>query len=394
MRPAIAIQRPTRVAYLLALCLFAALLSPAHAAPETGDVYAAGGDVRTGGPIRGDFGAAGGKVSLDEPVAGDAWLAGGSVDVRAPVRDRLRVAGGEVNVDSVVGGQLVAAGGQVALGSDAVIGGNARLYGGRINVEGRVDGDLHASARRLTINGEVRGDVDARADTIELGPDARIAGTLRYSSRSELRKADGASIAGAVVRNRGRSLGGDDVVIAKGEWNFPRPWRLGSIAAVLSLLACAAVFLLLVPRYGVQAAQRLAEGPLGALTLGVVAVIAVPVIAVLLCITILGIPLGLLLFAVYPVLLLAGFIIAVLAIARALAAALRRPAATGFAATFGWFTLALVLVLLAGLVPGVGKVAIALMVLGGTGAALVELQRRRKGGGPTPTDRPVSARAA
>lgn len=85
MPAATARTRLACTAWLLALSPFGGV---AHAA-EAVDVCVAGGDVRTGGPIRGDFGAAGGKVLLDEPVAGDAWLTGGSVEVRAPVRDRL-----------------------------------------------------------------------------------------------------------------------------------------------------------------------------------------------------------------------------------------------------------------------------------------------------------------
>lgn len=69
-----------------------------------------------------------------------SWLTGGSVEVRAPVRDRLRIAAGEAVVDGVVGGKLVAAGGTVTVGSDAVIRGGARIYGGRVLVEGRIDG--------------------------------------------------------------------------------------------------------------------------------------------------------------------------------------------------------------------------------------------------------------
>ena len=391
MRPAFANQRSTCMGLLLAACLCGAFAAPALAAPEAGDVYVAGGDVHTGGPIRGDFGAAGGKVSLDEPVAGTAWVAGGSVQVHAPVRDALRVAAGDVQFDSAVGGNLMAAGGQIALGKDAVVGGNATLYAGRVTVDGRVDGDLHASSRRITINGEVRGDVDARADIIELGPNARIGGTLRYRSRSELRKAEGATIGAIVLRQRERRAGGEEVVIRHRSLDLPSAWPLGGFAAVLSLLVSAVVFLLLVPRYAAQSSDRLVEGPLGAVALGVLALIAVPVVAILLCITLLGIPLGLLLLAVYPVLLLVGFFIGVLAIARRLAVALRRPQPAGFVGTFGWFVLALVIAVLVGMVPGIGKLAVALLVLGGSGAAVMELQRRRKGGGPTAHGQPVGA---
>lgn len=388
--PAIARQRSTRRSGLVALCLLAGLLSPAFAASEAGDVYVAGGDVHTGGPIRGDFGATGGRVSLDGPVAGSAWVAGGSVEVHSPVGAALRIAGGDVRVDSEVGGNLVAAGGQVAVGEGAVVAGTATLYAGRVSVDGRIDGDLHASARQITINGEVRGDVDARADTIELGPNARIGGTLRYRSRTELRKADGATIGATVLRKRERAGDGNDVVVRHRSLDLPGPWRLGSLAVLLSLLVSAAVFLALVPRYAAQAADRLVEGPLGAVAMGVVAVVMVPVVAVLLCITLLGIPLGLLLLAVYPLFLLVGFFVGVLAIARRLAFALHKPQG-GFAGSFGWFVLALVLALLIGSVPGLGKLAIALLVLGGSGTAIAELQRRRKGGGPAAQGEPVGA---
>jgi len=367
-------------AFIVALgCLLAGPGALAQAATQdASDVYAAGGDVRTGGRVTGDFGAAGGKVVVDEPVAGDAWVAGGSVEVRAPVRDRLRVAGGDVTIDGPVGGKLFAAGGKVAVGPNALVAGGASLYGGRVTVDGRIDGDLHVSGRHVTINGDVRGDVKVRAERVDLGPDARIGGRLQYTAREELVQAEGAQVAGVVVRQRERQAGDEGAVVER-RWDFPMPWRAGGILSALSLLACAAVFLLLVPRYGAQAADRLRDGPLGALALGVLAVIAVPVVAVLLFITLLGIPLGLLLLALYPVMLLAGFFVGVLAVARRVVAALGKPQPTRFAASLGWFALALALVLLVGMVPAVGGLAIVLLTLAGTGAAVMELQGRRKG---------------
>lgn len=390
MLPAIARMRPACTAFLLVLGLLAGAAQSAPAS-DAGDVYAAGGDVHPGGPIRGDFGAAGGKVALDEPVAGKAWLAGGAVEARAPVGGSLHVAAGDAVVDDVVGGRLVVAGGQVAVGPEAVIGGTARLYGGRVTVAGRIDGDLHVSGRRVILNGQVRGDVSVRADTVELGPDARIGGMLRYSARNELRRDEGA-VVGGIVRQRGRSTG-DSKVVSRG-FDVPSPLRIGALVSLLPLLACGAAFLFLVPRLGGQAADTLADGPLGALALGIVVALAVPVVAVLLCITVLGIPLGVLLLLAYPVLLLGGFLVAVLAIARRLAAALRKPQPAGFARSFGWFVLALVLVALVSLLPAIGGLAMVLLVLGGTGAAVMELQRRRKGGRAPAQASAVGARAA
>jgi hypothetical protein len=81
--------------------------------------------------------------------------------------------------------------------------------------------------------------------------------------------------------------------------------------------------------------------------------------------------------ALYPVMLLAGFVLGVLFIAGLLPAALRKPQPQGFGAGVGWFALALLLVMLAGAVPVVGAMAVALLSLAGIGALVLEIYGRR-----------------
>ncbi|HVZ46692.1 MAG TPA: polymer-forming cytoskeletal protein [Ramlibacter sp.] len=355
-----------------ALVVLGALVAGAGAAHAGGDTFLAGGDVRSARPIEGDFMAFGGHVLIDEPVRGDAAIAGGAVEVRSAVGDDLAAAGGNVSIDAAVAGDLMAAGGNVTLSKQAVIGKNARIYAGDVVVDGRIEGDLKGSARKFTINGEVGGDVRVQAEDVELGPEAKIGGTLAYTSRNELKKAEGAAIGGGIARDAGSPRR----TLREREPESPLAWLVRSVVVYLGLLACAALFMVLFPAFALRAAQRVRASPWLALAVGVAVLLAVPVAAVLMMITILGIPLALVTLAAYPVLLLAGFVLGVVFLARLLARAVRHEDVEGYSQVMGYVAVALVGVVLLHLVPFAGGLLIALMSLAGLGALLLELFSR------------------
>lgn len=387
MRALLHATRPMRLFALLFTLLCAVAGSPAGQGQESGaspslsvdrNVYSAGGNVRPSAPVGGDFSAAGGRVVLDQPVAGDAALAGGSVQVQAPVGGDLRAGGGDVRIDTAVGGELFAAGGNVVLGPATRVGREATLYAGELRIEGgRIEQGLTARARRIVLDAEVGGDVNLAAERIELGPAARIGGALHYLSRAELVRAEGAQVAGPVTRG--------ELMPQRAE--RPRePARvdggvswIGGSLLFLGLLALAAVFMLVAPAFAMRSGEQVIRSPWLSIALGFVAAIAVPVLAALLFITVLGIPLGLLVLSFYPVLLLLGFLVGVLFIARLLARALRRAASESFALSFVFFALALVTVLLLANVPIAGPVVVVLLALAGLGALSIEIRSRLRG---------------
>lgn len=354
------------------------------------NIYAAGGQVRPTAPVAGDFTAAGGKVIVDQAIGGDATLAGGSVDVRAAIGDDLRAAGADVSIESTVGGELFAAGASIGLTPAAAIARSATVYGSSIAIDGRIDGDLRATARKIILRGEVRGNARLVAEEIELGPQARIAGALHYESRSELKRAEGAFIGGAVTR--GEAEADRKPRAGDGQWERSvqaASWG-GAVMSFLALLAAAAVFLLVFPRFGAAASQRIRSTPWLALAVGFATVLAVPVLAVLLFITLLGIPIGIALLALYPALMLAGFVVGVLFVGRMVAAALRKQVPASFAGGMGYFAIALLLMLIVAGVPFVGGLLIGVLVLAGIGACVLELHGRRQAPpGSAPTGRAV-----
>lgn len=356
------------------------------------NVYLSGARVRPEAAVPGDFTAAGAKVVVDQPVGGDATLAGGSVDVRAPVADDVRAVGGDVSIESTVGGELFASGGNVTLTSAASVAGRAIVYAGSVTIDGTVGGGLRASGGRIVINGEVRGDARLSGETIELGPGARIAGALVYASGGELRRAEGATVTGPVTREQEPE--GAHERERRWEAFVQVPGWTGFLLSFLALLAVGALFLLLVPRYGRAAAGRISAAPWLALATGFGTVVALPVLAALLFVTLLGIPIGIALMALYPALLLAGFVVGVLFVGQRLAA-VRHADAAGYAVTAGYFAAALLLTLLVALVPFVGGSLVAVLSLMGVGSCILELHARRRGpGDPGLRSAPLGSRAA
>lgn len=346
------------------------------------NIYAAGRQVRPAAQVQGDYSAMGAKVVVDQPVGGDAMLAGGSVDVRAPVGDDVRVGGGDIGIESSIGGELFATGGNITLTPTAVIGRSAALYGSDVTIAGRIGGDLRVTASRITLDGEVGGKAKLVADEIVLGPKARITGALTYVSPSELRKAEGATIGGPVVREEAPAQQGSNGTFERSwERSFSAPWWGGGLMTFLAFLAAGALFLLLVPRFATKAAARIRYSPWAALGLGFATAIATPVLAVLLFVTLLGIPLGIALLALYPLLLMVGFLVGVVFIGEMLVARLRKGGSAGFGSAVLWFALALVLTVLLSNVPFVGGALVALLSLAGVGACVLELYGRRKGPG-------------
>ena len=244
-------------------------------------------------------------------------------------------------------------------------------------MDGRIDGELRATAQKITIDGEVRGNARLVAEEIELGPKARIGGSLSYESRSELKKAEGATIGGAVTRHQDPSnqRGAGGSWERSGAVSGP-PW-VGGVMSFLALLAFAVIFLLIVPRFGEQASDRIKASPWLALAVGLGSVVTVPVLAVLLFATLLGIPLAIAVLALYPALMLVGFTVGVLFISRLLVTGMRKQAPGSFMGRLGYFAAGLLLTLLISWVPFIGGVLVGLLALAGVGACVLELYGRR-----------------
>lgn len=273
-----------------------------------------------------------------------------------PVHAEVRIAGssnfigGNVDIDEAVEGDLHAAAGNIRL--DAPVSGRARLAGGNVVIRGAIRRDLKVAGGDVTLDGPVGGDVSVAAGTLRLGPNARIAGTLRFRGGS-LEQDDAAQIAGG-IRHRASRERDPSPFGTVGRW----VWTAG-------LMLLAAILAATLPGPSERMMRSLQGEPWMAPLLGFLALTAVPVAAVLVMITIIGIPLGLLALLAYLALLLVGYVSAAVVVGGLLLGRVKAEAVGQATWRAGAAVLAILALALVARVPFLGSlVQFAALVLG------------------------------
>lgn len=237
-----------------------------------GDLYASGGLVRVEGTVDGDLVAAGGQIEVSGEVTGDLMAASGTLDISGRVGGDARFAAGQVSIGGSVGEDVFAASGQMTITSSGEVGEDLIFGTGQTTVDGRVEGDVlgatGAYERRGTVGGTEEVTITRRAEP-----------------------------APPTLADR----------------------LLGGLRRYLSLLAVAALLLLLVPRVLNRVADTMRRRPLASLGVGVLGIVgfALGVLATILVVVLLSIGLGLaglgdlvgvILFGVFAALLGLGFL--------------------------------------------------------------------------------------
>jgi len=316
--------------------------------------------------------AAGETVELLAPTREDALLAGRRVAVRATVGDDAYLAGETVDVSARVAGRAVAAGETVTLDSDAATGGPVRLFGRRVEVAGTVGGDSWIAAESVRLSGHFAGDVTVTAETIDIAPNARFDGVLVTRAPQE------PAVPETTVppeRRRYEKWEPEDW-----EWGPPGPWSalfgmmVGAVVLFpLSLLVAGGILLAaaggLMDRVAAIGRQR----PGASIGAGLATLAVWAMAALLLIFTLIGAPLGALLFLALPLIVMLGYVIGALALALAAWRSLGKPLPGGLG-RFGLLALGLLVLAIVGLIPVAGFIVGLLVTLAGIGATALALR--------------------
>jgi cytoskeletal protein CcmA (bactofilin family) len=263
------------------------------------DFYTAGNDINIDGFLKGDLVAVGSTIDVSQDVGGDASLAGATISVKGAIWDDLRVAGSQISLDTNIGGDIFAAGSIVECSKNMVISGDAYLAGNTVKVLGNVDGKLMISANEVILDGKYKGDVKIWATKITLRENAKISGNLEYTSNKEVNKETGATIVGKTTRH---DPAGDETILwgsiaLTGAFFF---WKLiWWLAGLIFLL----LFIWMLPNFSVRTNHYLEEKPWKSLGIGLLTLILTPIVALILCLLLIGLPAGIVLIILYGLLI-------------------------------------------------------------------------------------------
>lgn len=310
-------RRMTTVAVVMGTILFALALPRSAAAAEThrgnpGYTLPAGEKVKTDlivtaditridGDVDGDLIVFSRSLEVNGHIKGDIISFVRDLRVNGPVDGNVRAFCQSLTLESTVAKNVMAFADQVELDRKARVDGTLTLGANSMELNGEAAGDVLAFAAELEINGSLGHNATIRAGRLRIGPSAEIEGQTKFKGHRQPEVSPTAKLGSPI-----------DVTILK---SGPKPLSPGyywhQVLRWGASFVFGLIFLLLAPGLFVDAGNACKR--IGAsLGFGALFLIATPVVAVIVCLTIVGLSVGiatllLYLIAIYAAQIFVGF---------------------------------------------------------------------------------------
>ena len=246
------------------------------------DLFVTATSCRVDGDVDGDLFAFCQSVDVNGHVTGDVIGFAQGIRINGVVDGNIRVGCNNLTINGTVGKNVLAFGDSLRIDSDAKVARSATVFGGTTSIDGTVGRDILSFAGLLNIGGTVGGNLKAKGETLAIGSTAKIQGTSEFEGKKPPEVAAEAKL-------------GSPVKYTKTE---PKPEYRSGHYYVWQLIWAAAfvlfglVLFVVMPDFSRQA-TRYAERVGASLGLGVLVGCGLPIAALIACITVVGLFLGL-----------------------------------------------------------------------------------------------------
>lgn len=333
-----------------------------------GDYFAFGPQVEISGIVNGDLYAVGGEVMVDGVVNGDVIVAGAKVVLSGTIAQDARVAGAHITVNGTIGRNATLAGVDVHLTEKATVRENVIAGGASVQLSGAIGRDARVGAWQTTFSNEIGRDVIVAAESVRLTSKASVGGRLRYWGEVAPSIDEEAVIRGPITRRP----------LPEG-WSTERARQglvgmrvLAAFASFLSTLILGLILLRIWPHFAAQVTAAIRERPAPSVGWGLAAVVVTPLVALSFVVTVLVLPAGVILLALYGVTMYLARIFTITCAGQWLF----RRRADASSSLIPPFVAGLLLYSLLALVPVIGSLLTFVTVIVGVGALLVAGKQR------------------
>lgn len=237
--------------------------------------------------------------ALEQKIYGNVFVDSGTT------AEEASTALGNVTVHGIVDNSVSSVYGNIRV--NGPVGGGVRTGFGDVKIREPVKGGVVVSFGDVYVDSRVGGDVDVGQGELRLGPDAVVNGHVSVANGTIH------ATRGAVLRNR--FVGGLPSITHDSNGASPIGFIWWLSAAVV-LVVCCVLATVIVPRPVHAATLRAEQHPGRALLFGATSVTAAVMLAVVLSISVVGIPVLLLLAPAYLALLFLGTVVATFSVGR------------------------------------------------------------------------------
>src|SRR6266852_1927689 len=248
-----------------------------------GDIYIHAQHARIDGTVDGDVYVFCQQFDLNGHVSGDVIAFSQSSHIKGEIDGNLRSFNNNTTITGTVGKNVMLFNEVVTVDANAKIGRSFTGFVEGLSLDGNVGRDALLFFARANLSGKIGGGVRARGDSLEIGSAAVIEGPVKFEGNKPAEVSAGAKLASPVEfkqrEHKPRYTQGHYYV-----------WRIIWTAAFILF---GMVLVLLAPKFAEETvrAAELYAAPIG---LGVLVLFGVPIAAIIACVTVVGIPLGVL----------------------------------------------------------------------------------------------------
>ena len=280
-----------RLLFLIAVCF---MIMPVVSAKEVNHfVSKVDNDVVLENDYNSSVAAAGQNVEFTGNTKGVLASAGNNIKVKG-TSDYAFIAGNDINVNGVINNDGFIAGNIITFGSDTVIKRDMVIAGSDVELSGNFERNVSVYAGKVSVKGaNIKGNLKVYTERVTLDGTSIVGGTLYYPEDSKYKASEGANI-GKVEKTAAIQTEDEEnyfATLSAKIWSF---LGLALIFAAMSLFI-PNIFDKINEKYEKFEVSEAVE----VFTKGLVVLILVPVVALLLCLTMIGIPLGIILLILY-----------------------------------------------------------------------------------------------
>jgi cytoskeletal protein CcmA (bactofilin family) len=374
------LRRVTTLAVVMSAMMMALALAPAGQAAEVKrgnpnftldagevihtDLIVSADATRIDGDVDGDLIAFSRSVTVNGHIKGDVIAFSEELHVNGIVDGNVRAFVKEIQLNSTVGRNVMAWAGDVNMDEKAVVNGTMLLGAGDAMLNGKLVGDLMSFSGSLQIDGSLGRNARIRAGDLSIGPKAVIAGETTAQLRHNADISPQAKLASPPVITITHHDADTSYSSPRYYWHAILLWGASFVFGL--------VMLLLMPGFFFDAAGACKRiGP--AIGFGALFLIALPILAVIVCITIVGIGVGLTALMFWVIAIYAAQVVVGAWLGEQLLGS-----TAGMGAALGRMALGLLILRAVGLIPYLGVWVDSLVLCLGLGAIVLAIYRNTR----------------
>jgi|GEM_PF-319654 len=317
------------MALLVSFTLLVITAVPALAVMEAGDQYAfisdeevidddlfiAAEEVIIEGIVNGDVFVAGAKVRVTGTINGDLYAAAGILDVSGVVGQDIIAVADTITLDRArVDDGMITAGNVIFIDEDSTLAGGLIYAASSMNMNGSIGRGILGASGTTSMDGSVEKNMVIATEEFNVSSNAQINGDLKFVAE-EGTTVDDSRVGGSIEQIERSHR--EEVMSSESSQSLFASFT-HQLMSYLSALMVGALILAFIPKFYRRVGKEVVEHPLMGLVYGLVFVLVTPFVAMMIMLTIVGLPLSLLILVKYFVIMYLGKIFAAAILSAAL----------------------------------------------------------------------------